>query len=64
MNFFRNINLVLLFDTFYICLIDWKIKDFDRYVNHKTDFSYLNKLSDDFKEMLYELIVFKIFPEN
>ncbi|MDC4249592.1 hypothetical protein M3X99_01025 [Clostridium perfringens] len=48
--------LVSLFDTFYICLMDWKIKDFDRYGNPKADFSYLNKLSNDFKEMLYELI--------
>ena len=48
--------LVSLFDTFYICLMDWKIKEFDRYGNPKADFSYLNKLSDDFKEMLYELI--------
>ncbi|MCX0409744.1 hypothetical protein QTJ04_08350 [Clostridium perfringens] len=49
MDFFRNINLVSLFDNLYICLMDWKIKDFDRYANHKTDFSYLNKLSNDFK---------------
>ncbi|ELC8406215.1 hypothetical protein QYB57_000349 [Clostridium perfringens] len=51
-----NSFLVSLFDTFYICLMDWKIKDFDRYGNPKADFSYLNKLSNDFKDMLYELI--------
>ncbi|HHD2730851.1 hypothetical protein ACQPUH_01695 [Clostridium perfringens] len=56
LNYEINNFLVSIFDTFYICLIDWASKDFNRYGNPEVNFSYLNKLSNDFKEMLYELI--------